>query len=506
MNSPNQFDQEFNKAIGQNARLKSKILSFFFGLITLGQLISFAFLKAIDHPLVANVSVGDVYFIPVVMAIIFASQVFSFFYISKLLLEGKQFRMQAGYMVGFLEATMPTLMIYLICTYFPQNGLLSFDNIMNGPPVFLYILFIIISSLYLDFKLSVFMGIVSAIQYTFMLFLFMESDLAGVSLPLMLFKGFFFIVCGVISGFVSQRIKDSIIQSLESKNELINTLDIKVKEKTHEIAKQNELLAEKNKNITDSINYAKRIQTAILPPDRVVDNYLPEYFILYLPKDVVSGDFYFVDKVDQKVVFAAVDCTGHGVPGALMSVVGFNYLSQAVSEKKLSKPSEILKYLDQGVNQTLRQSGGSGVNDGMDLSLCTYDFSSGELQFAGAFNPLWLIKKDSDGQGAGSNHFVEVKADKFPIGTNQDGKPDEYSNHVIKLRKGDSIYLFSDGYADQFGGPKGKKFKYRQLQETLISIQGKSMTEQKDYLSNIFSKWRGDLEQVDDICIIGVRV
>ncbi len=252
------------------------------------------------------------------------------------------------------------------------------------------------------------------------------------------------------------------------------------------------------KEITDSINYAKRIQESILPPKEHWKKMLPESFIFYRPKDIVSGDFYWIEQKNEVVCFAAVDCTGHGVPGALMSVVGFNLLTQAVNEMHLTQPSEILKHLDAGVTKTLRQSvEGKGVKDGMDLSLCSLNKVTNELQYAGAFNSLYYIK---------NGEFKEIKSDKFPIGVNLDGVVDNYNNHSIQLQKGDSVYLFSDGYADQFGGPKGKKFKYNQLKNLLISISDKSIDEQQKLVANAFDSWKGNLEQVDDVLIIGVRV
>ncbi len=259
-----------------------------------------------------------------------------------------------------------------------------------------------------------------------------------------------------------------------------------------------EELEESHKELSDSITYAERIQSAIMPPISQVKNALPKSFILYLPKDVVSGDFYFVDKYKNYSVFAAVDCTGHGVPGALMSVVGFNYIHQALTEQGITNPAKILSFLDKGVNDRLRQTGGeSGVNDGMDLGLCTLDNTTNELQYAGAYNPVYIVQ---DGK------LKEIKADKYPIGVNTDGVVDVYTNHVVKLKKGDCVYLSSDGYADQFGGPKGKKFKYKQLRELLVSISHLPMPEQKQKLLSIFRKWQGEEEQVDDVLIIGVRV
>ncbi len=283
------------------------------------------------------------------------------------------------------------------------------------------------------------------------------------------------------------------------------TAEILLEEKNRLIEEQGQLVQEKNKNITDSINYAQRIQSSILPPDRLVNELLPDSFVLYLPKDIVSGDFYWMEKSKDKVVFAAVDCTGHGVPGAMMSVLGFNLLSQAVNERGLTKPSDILRHLDAGVNTMLRQSTETNtVKDGMDLALCTLDIEKKELQYAGAYNGLWVVK-GANGQEA-NRQLVEIKADKSPIGVNVDGVVDNYTNHTLQLEKGDCIYIFSDGYADQFGGPRGKKFKYKAMKELLLSINGQTMKEQKRTMEKALMDWKGGLEQVDDVLVIGVRI
>lgn len=273
----------------------------------------------------------------------------------------------------------------------------------------------------------------------------------------------------------------------------------KLKQKANVLLEhQNTEITQQKKEITDSINYAKRIQESILPPTEHWKKLLPDSFIFYRPKDIVSGDFYWIEQKNQIVCFAAVDCTGHGVPGALMSVVGFNLLTQAVNEMNLTKPSEILKHLDAGVTKTLRQSNdGKGVKDGMDLSLCSLNKETNELQYAGAFNSLYYIN---------NGVFMEIKADKFPIGVNLDGVVDNYTNHAIQLQKGDSVYLYSDGYADQFGGSKGKKFKYNQLKNLLVSIAEKPIDEQQKFIADAFDNWKGELEQIDDVLIIGVRV
>lgn len=281
------------------------------------------------------------------------------------------------------------------------------------------------------------------------------------------------------------------------------------------LQKQNDEITHQKKEITDSINYAKRIQLSILPPDKMVKRLLPDAFIFYKPKDVVSGDFYWVEEKNNLVMFAAVDCTGHGVPGAMMSVVGMSLLNRAVNEKDLTKPSDILQHLDMGVTDTLRQNQeDNAVKDGMDLSLCTYNAHTKELQFAGAFNNLWIVRKNfssshkitSDKEIFFEDSLLEIKADKFPIGSNTDGVADNYTNHKIQLQTGDYIYLYSDGFADQFGGPKGKKFKYNALKKLLISIHDLSPSQQHEAIKTAYENWKGNLEQIDDILVIGVRV
>jgi len=282
-------------------------------------------------------------------------------------------------------------------------------------------------------------------------------------------------------------------------------LENTVKERTSEIVKQSEeiqnqknIVELKNKDITDSINYAKRIQDTILPPDDEINRLLPNCFLLFLPKDILSGDFYWIDEIDNRVLVAAVDCTGHGVPGALMSIVGNNILNQTILEHKISKPSTILDELNNGVTYTLRQKNEeSKVKDGMDIVLLSINFQENIVEFAGANNPLYHIR---------NGELTEIKGDKFPIGIFIGEEVKHFTNHEIQLQKGDTLYLFTDGYADQFGGPKGKKYKYNQLKELLHKIYLLPIDEQHQQLSLAFDTWKGDLEQVDDVVIIGVRV
>lgn len=281
-------------------------------------------------------------------------------------------------------------------------------------------------------------------------------------------------------------------------------LEQKVEERTAEVVRQKEEIESQRvklehlyNEVTDSIKYAKRIQEAILPPEAYVKNVLPNSFVLFKPKDIVSGDFYWVEKVGSKVFFAAVDCTGHGVPGAFMSIVGYNLLKQIVKDE--SDPGKILTELSKGVKDTLHQGLEEGSSkDGMDIALCSYDIKTKTLQYAGAYNPLYLVR---------NGELFETKADKFPIGgALKDSEHRTYTSHTFQLQPNDTVYIFSDGYADQFGGEKGKKFMVKQFRQLILSIQDKSMEEQKRYLNYIIEQWRGGHEQVDDILVMGMRV
>lgn len=314
---------------------------------------------------------------------------------------------------------------------------------------------------------------------------------------------------------------DTRIAELEKEVEDLKKELLQEKELRHKAEEElqyiEDQVSKQHKDITDSIDYAKKIQTAILPPLPLVKKILPKSFILYLAKDVVSGDFYYAEEHEGKVVFAAVDCTGHGVPGALMSVVGFEYIHQAVKEKGMTHPNEILSYLDWGVNNKLRQTvDPDTIRDGMDLGLCTIDFANKKLEYAGAYNGMYLVNRHEKIEGEranereavasedGAHYLHEVRPDKIPIGG--DGIVDEFTNNEFDVEEGDLIYLFSDGYADQFGGPNGKKYKYKQLKKFLLSIKDKTMPEQLKLLTDEFRSWQGELEQIDDVCIVGVRV
>ncbi|HLC83178.1 MAG TPA: tetratricopeptide repeat protein, partial [Bacteroidia bacterium] len=298
----------------------------------------------------------------------------------------------------------------------------------------------------------------------------------------------------LILGFVLLLIVAFLIyRNLKQKQKANNQLQFAYSQ----IEEKSNLLEEKNKEVFDSIKYAKRLQEAILPNNDFIKKLFPESFVFYKPKDIVSGDFYWFEHWGNKKMFAAVDCTGHGVPGAFMSIVGYNLLNQAINEHGLTKPNLILNELNKGITKTLKQTfEDSAVKDGMDISLCSYDEKTNVLEYSGAFNSLWLLR---------DNAIVEIKADKQPVGLFLGEELKSFTNQEIPVKKGDIFYVFTDGYADQFGGPKGKKFKYKQLQNILLANASKTMDEQKNILENSITSWQGNLEQIDDILIIGVR-
>lgn len=262
--------------------------------------------------------------------------------------------------------------------------------------------------------------------------------------------------------------------------------------------RQEQIIVQKNKDITDSISYARKIQHAILPSDALIKTHVPHSFVLYMTKDIVSGDFYWFGHFDDFSIIAAVDCTGHGVPGAFMSLIGYNLLNRIINERKISDPKEILLELNNGVLGVLHRNE-SESKDGMDIAICKINHKQNTLEYAGAMRPLWIV----------NNHELrEIKADKIPIGTKQKDREEkiEYTTQLIQVAKGDSFYIFTDGYADQFGGPKDKKFSTGRLKELIIQASVHDCHTQENMLKQEHLKWKMDNEQVDDILVIGFRV
>jgi serine phosphatase RsbU (regulator of sigma subunit) len=272
-------------------------------------------------------------------------------------------------------------------------------------------------------------------------------------------------------------------------------LEEKVKQRTAEIERQKNEIEDQKQEIMDSIHYAQRIQKAVLPSEQIIKKALPENFILFLPRDIVSGDFYWMTQQDEWSIFAAADCTGHGVPGAFMSMLGVSFLNEIISKQGKLIASEILTHLRELIMTTLSQKE-SESKDGMDIALCILNNKTKELQYSGAFNPLFMIRH---------GELTEFKADRMPIGI-YGGMETDFTNHEIKVKKGDCLYIFSDGFADQIGGERGKKYMSKKFKELLVEIHAMPMKEQHQVLHERIEGWMGDYQQVDDILLIGIRI
>lgn len=274
-------------------------------------------------------------------------------------------------------------------------------------------------------------------------------------------------------------------------------LENKVEERTIELRFEKEKVSAAHKDIQDSINYARRIQNTILHGEVEWKNLLPDSFVLYHPRDVVSGDFFWLFQHGENILVAVADCTGHGVPGAFMSMIGHTHLNEIVGQEKVTDPARILERLHAKVSKSLKQDSGSETRDGMDIALISIDYKNNKVKFAGANRPLFVVR---DG------NTEDIKADKYSIGGGYDIGERKFTENEVEIKKGDVLYLFSDGYADQFGGVKGKKFGKKQLRELLTKVSALSMEHQKDAIDAAYEEWKGDLEQVDDILLIGIRI
>ena len=300
--------------------------------------------------------------------------------------------------------------------------------------------------------------------------------------------------------------KDMLESELAKRNHEILQQKEEIEAQRDKIELQRDQIIEQKSEITDSIQYAKRIQNAVLRTDKCLEQEDIECFVLFMPKDIVSGDFYWVKKTDNKVIVAAADCTGHGVPGAFMSILGVNALNEIINYIELNKlnfsAADFLNRLRNKIKKALGQTGKEHeAKDGMDIALCVFDLKNNVVEFAGANNPMFLIRKCAEG----NYELQHYKPDKMPIGIYAlEEKP--FTNHRIEIASNDLIYLFSDGYVDQFGGKKGRKFLSRRFKKILLENAGKSMSEQQQELENFMYKWMQGYDQVDDILVIGVKV
>jgi len=296
----------------------------------------------------------------------------------------------------------------------------------------------------------------------------------------------------IFIGFVFNRFKVT-----QKQKNIIELKEQETKKQNVIITQQKELVEEKQNEISDSINYAKRIQTSFLANELEFKNHFNDYFILFKPKAIVSGDFYWATSVESKLFMCVADSTGHGIPGAFMSLLNISLLNESVLSRNYSSTIDILNFIRNILILGLKpDETGQGGNDGMDCVLIIIDFKTLEMEFSGANNPLWIIR---------NNNVIELKADKMPVGRS----PKEtvsFSSQKFQLQKNDLLFGFTDGFPDQFGGPKGKKFKYKQFEELLISISHESMEIQKQKLEGVFENWKGNLDQVDDVCVVGMKI
>ncbi len=286
-------------------------------------------------------------------------------------------------------------------------------------------------------------------------------------------------------------------RSLRRSIKLLRERDIAAKE----IKRQKELLSIRTRNIEESLRYAQRIQMSILTSQKIFKAILPHSFILHEPKEVVSGDFYWIFEEGDMVFVAAVDCTGHGVPGALLSLIGIELFRKIVVDHKIYEPAGILNEMNKGFEDLFfLQNGEYILTDGMDLAFCVFDKKNNVLTYAGAFNPVYIIR---------NNRLIEIPANRFSIGADSQNHYMEldrtFTSHKFPLERSDMIYIFTDGYPDQFGGPEGKKFKYRRFRHLLLSIHNLPPENQKQYLAESMESWKGNHEQIDDILVIGIK-
>jgi serine phosphatase RsbU (regulator of sigma subunit) len=288
---------------------------------------------------------------------------------------------------------------------------------------------------------------------------------------------------------------------IEAQRYEVETQRDEVEAQRDQLETQRDLVVEQKDEIIDSINYAKRIQSAMLPPETYVTELLNENFIFYKPRDIVSGDFYWIKHVNQYIVLLAADCTGHGVPGALMSMLGISYLNEIVQRREITQANQILNELRKQIKHSLRQHGQPDeAKDGIDMALCVLDLRNMLMQYSGANNPLYLIRDVDD-----IPDLKEIKADRMPIGYYQ-GKDKTFTNHNIQLQIGDTFYIFSDGFIDQKGGKENKKFMNKNFKKLLLEIHDQPMYDQKNILDKALSDWMGSYSQMDDILVIGVRM
>ena len=300
-----------------------------------------------------------------------------------------------------------------------------------------------------------------------------------------------------LSIYTNYRDKKKANDLLQEKNEKISAQKEELERHHSKVLEQRNYIAQQNKEITDSIIYAGRIQTALLPHKDTIKPDIAESFILYMPRNIVSGDYYWMSKKDKKVILVAADCTGHGVPGAFMSMLGMAFLNDIISNKGILYANEILNQLREYIIIALKQKGAEeDSKDGMDMAICIIDFGTMIMQYAGAYNPIYHIR---------SGEIKEIEADRMPVSFYHKGQL-SFTNKLISIKENDLIYMFSDGICDQFGGQNNKKFSSHRFRELLLAAHSKPLTEQHQLIEKAINDWKGTYEQTDDILVIGIKV
>jgi serine phosphatase RsbU (regulator of sigma subunit)/Tfp pilus assembly protein PilF len=301
-------------------------------------------------------------------------------------------------------------------------------------------------------------------------------------------------------------------EEILQKNEEIITQNEEIQTQRDLVVQQKDIIEEIHKGLTDSINYAQRIQNAVLPTENDLQNILGEHFVFFKPKDVVSGDFYWTTKIENHIIICVADCTGHGVPGGFMSMLGISFLNEIVRKKEVTQANLVLNHLRKSIIDALQQKGIAGEqNDGMDISICVIDTEKNELQFAGANNPIYIVKSEKlkvkskeKPDELSTFELDELKGDTMPVSIY--GRMDDFTNNILKIEKGDCLYMFTDGFADQFGGKLGKKYKYQIFKNLLLDNSQIPMAEQKIKIEKNLKNWMGAYPQIDDITVLGIRI
>ncbi len=399
----------------------------------------------------------------------------------------------------YVTVTLDISLVFIINVFFRDYIIdvnINTKEFMYAASILL-ILFNLLSALRIR-KYVIYYSTILAIFWNLILHINGESEL-----KVILFTSFAIL----ISGFYNLWISNFILQSFVANNRLSNAMN-EIKQANEEITAQRDQIERQNNRITDSIAYARRIQHAVLPQEDEIKEVFEESFVLYMPKDIVSGDFYWIKETEvftkKYKVVSVVDCTGHGVPGAFMSMLGTSLLNEIILEfySELTA-NEILDRLKEEVIKYLHQTKEkSSIRDGMDLSLCIIDYEDMKLQYAGAYNSVYIVRNPKK---TNTREIEELKADRMPIGIYLKGDK-SFTNQVVDINKGDVIYLFSDGYADQFGGEQRKKYNLGRFREKILEVSHLHLNEQKYELENEIKSWMGDNNQLDDITMVGVKI